>query len=83
LVFHNRALRTIILWAALAGATSAAAAAHAEARVPLPPAQPNLTRAILRDKDLGPTVPQMSGGANLIRADDRTIRAPRTADRAC
>jgi len=84
-VFQNGALRAITLCAALCVSATAAEAAQADARTPAqPPPEPSLTRAILRDKDLGPTVPQMSGhGGELLHAADRANRAAHApADRA-
>ncbi|CAN7284821.1 hypothetical protein LJR225_001458 [Phenylobacterium sp. LjRoot225] len=77
-MFQYGALRALILGAALWVSATAAQAAQADPQAPAAsPAQPSFTPAILRDKDLGPTVPQMSARvwSELRRVRGRAIRA--------
>lgn len=76
-MLQNGALRALSLSAALWISATAAEAAPAEARAPAAPvAQPHLSRAILREQDLGPTVPQMSARvwSSLLRTQGETLR---------
>lgn len=78
-MLQNGALRALALGAIL-WASASAGAAQAEPRTPAAPtAQPRLTPAILRDEDLGPTVPQMTSRlwSELHRTRSETIRAAR------
>jgi hypothetical protein len=60
-VFQNRAYRALTVTAAIwISATTAQAAEAGPGSSAAPFDRPSLTHAILRDKDLGPSVPQMT-----------------------
>lgn len=77
-MFQSGALRAPILAATLWCSATAAQAAQADPQAPVAPmTRSGLTLAILRDKDLGPTVPQMSARvwSEQRRVHGRAIRA--------